>query len=120
MATALIIDDERNILGLLDEILRREGFDVLLASSGADAFQHEQCRGGEIAIALCDVNLQDSNGIAVAKVIRQRRPHIQILLMSGIAADLSVNETAEFTHYIHKPFTPTELIRKIKEVLLAA
>ena len=81
MVKLLIIDDEEKLRGLLARIIRLEGFEVIEAptiKSGLKKLEQEV-----IDVVLCDVKLPDGNGVDTAKLIRDRYPAIEVILLTA-------------------------------------
>src|SRR5256712_13927106 len=85
MATILVVDDERMLCDLLQEMLRRHGHEVLTAYSGLEAIElHRQRRPH---FTLLDLHLPDMNGIEVLTRIRESDPKAAVIILTGAAAD---------------------------------
>ena len=81
MVKLLIIDDEEKLRSLLARIIRLEGFEVIEAPTikgGLKKLEQEV-----VDIVLCDVKLPDGNGVATAKLIRDRYPAIEVILLTA-------------------------------------
>lgn len=117
--TILVIEDEKNILELLKYNLEQEGFRVLTAVRG-DA-------GLEIALKkrpsllLLDLMLPGINGLEICKTLKQnektRALPIIMLTAKGTESDKVVGLELGADDYITKPFSPRELIARVKAVL---
>ncbi|HEX2848772.1 MAG TPA: sigma-54 dependent transcriptional regulator [Chitinophagaceae bacterium] len=81
MNNVLIIDDEEKLRSLLSRIIRLEGFEILEADSGKAALKKLQQK--DIDVVLCDVKLPDSNGIELAKTIKENYPLVEIILLTA-------------------------------------
>jgi PAS domain S-box-containing protein len=118
--TILLVEDEDQVRNVAMGILRRSGYQVLEARSAADALliceRHDQ-----IHLLLTDVVMPHMSGPALAKRLRQSRPEIRVLCMSGYTDDSIVRHgilQAEIA-YLQKPITPTALLQKVRDVLEA-
>jgi two-component system, NtrC family, response regulator len=81
LKTVLIIDDEEKLRTLLAKIISLEGFDVHQASdckSGLKKLEHT-----EIDVVLCDVKLPDGNGVELTKLIKDKYPNIEVILLTA-------------------------------------
>ncbi len=77
----LIIDDEEKLRSLLTRIISLEGFDVVQAQDCKSALKRlEQT---EVDVVLCDVKLPDGNGVELSKVIKDKYPTIEIILLTA-------------------------------------
>ena len=112
----LLIDDDRAMAEMLAEYLRPEGFVVHLAHT-AKAGLERAAEGGVVLIIL-DVMLPDQDGFAVLREIRQksRIPVIMLTTRSSVADTVGGLE-AGADDYVPKPFTPVELLARIRTVL---
>ncbi len=77
---------------------------------------------GPIHLLLTDVVMPDFGGRALAETVRQKRPELRVLYMSGYTDDAVVRSgvEAERDWFIQKPFTVASLARRVREVLDAA
>ena len=83
----LIVDDEEKHRTLLGKIISNEGFSVIQAydfKSGLKKIAHT-----DIDVVLCDVRLPDGNGIELSKVIKEKYPYVEVILITayGSVAD---------------------------------
>jgi two-component system nitrogen regulation response regulator NtrX len=101
----LIIDDEKNILSALSDILGDEGYSVFTAGCGEDGLKivgHE-----EIDLILLDIKLPDWNGIELLERIKRENPRIEVIMISGHATiELAVKATKIGAYdFIEKPLS---------------
>ena len=116
--TILVVDDEPMVLGFLTGTLSRYGYRVVQAESGAQALRLCKDRGHTIDLILTDVVMPGLNGKELVDAIRGLGLEPKTLFMSGFARDVAA-ETGftEWAFFIQKPFTPTQLVGKVREVL---
>ncbi len=81
MNKVLIIDDEEKIRTLLSKIISLEGFEVLQAGDAKKGLQ--KLETADIDIVICDVKLPDSNGVELAKIIKEKYPFVEIILLTA-------------------------------------
>ncbi|MHA3789490.1 sigma-54-dependent transcriptional regulator [Flavobacterium hauense] len=81
MKKILIIDDEEKLRGLIARIITLEGFEVVQA--GDCKIGLKKLEQNTIDIVLCDVKLPDGNGVDLTAVIKQRFPHIEVILLTA-------------------------------------
>jgi len=81
MSTILIIDDEEKIRTLLTRILSLEGFDVSGVSDAKKAFK--KLENQSFDLILCDVKLPDANGIELLKIIKEKYPLTEVILLTA-------------------------------------
>src|SRR4051812_16976089 len=117
--TILVVDDEANIADLVDLYLAREGYRVLKAATGAaglDAVRDQRPR-----LVVLDVGLPDLDGLEVCKRIRQT-PQVPVIFLT--ARDGEVDRVLGLElggdDYLTKPFSPAELVARVKAVLRRA
>src|ERR1700693_6199870 len=108
----LIVEDEDSIAEPLAEGLRREGFDVVRAATGAEALT-----AGDADVVLLDLRLPDMDGLDVCRRIRGRSAvPIIVVTARGEEADRVVGLELGADDYVVKPFGIRELIARIRAV----
>lgn len=81
MKKILIIDDEEKLRSLMSRIIGLEGFEVIQASDFRSGIK--KLEQGNIDIVLCDVKLPDGNGVDFTDVIKQKFPHVEVILLTA-------------------------------------
>ncbi|HNW29541.1 MAG TPA: PAS domain S-box protein [Spirochaetota bacterium] len=117
--TILIVEDEDHVRRLLVRALAAQGYSVLEASSSGEALRICEDRGRQIDLVLSDIVLPDIPGPQLIEKVQRIRPGIRVLYMSGYA-EHKISKTEmlkEGVFFIPKPFLPSELQKKIREVL---
>ena len=114
--TILLVEDHVALLKVVKQILEDAGFTVIAASSATQAARLEAEFPGTIDLLLSDVRMRSMSGPTLAKRLKAQRPQMRVVLMSGYpgGAMLVLNYG---WHYIEKPFVPSVLVSKIKDVL---
>ena len=113
--TVLLAEDEDGIRKLVRKILEND-YDVLVADDGAKALELSRSFSGSIELLLSDVQMPGGMlGTDLARQIRQERPDIKVVLMSGFTGGLLVLD--EGWEFIEKPFIPTALRRRLAVLL---
>jgi DNA-binding NtrC family response regulator len=114
--TILLVEDHAAMRKLVKQILEDAGFAVIPANNAKQALQLEAEFPGTIDLLLSDVRLGGISGPNLAKTLKERRPHMRVILMSGYpgGALLVLNYG---WHYLEKGFVPSLLVSKIKDVL---
>jgi len=115
--TVLVVEDEEAVRELAVEALRRGGYRVLMAESGAEALRVAAAFDGTIHVLLTDVVMPGMKGPELATRIRAARPAVRVLLMSSYAADVVTKADLEDAVLLGKPFSPGQLIRTVRNVL---
>ena len=114
----LIVDDEPTYREYLERFLIRDGLEVRTAETGAEAI--ELAREFTPDLLLADWMLRcDMHGIEVAEAIRNQRPELRILLMTGFpTADLQTEvATTGIDGLLEKPLALADLSKAISEAL---
>ncbi len=117
--TVLLVEDEEMILKLVHKVLQANGYTVLVAASGGDAERVAGQHDGPIHLLMTDVVLPGLNGREVARRLEATRPGIRVLYLSGYTDDAIVHHGVlePGVAFLQKPFSPTVLGRKVREVL---
>lgn len=114
--TVLVVEDEASIADVLELYLERAGFDVRLARTGADAVQHLE--RGVVDVILLDLMLPDSDGVEIFRDIR-KRVSVPVIMVTArdSEADRVLGLELGADDYVTKPFSPRELVARIRAVL---
>ncbi len=120
--TVLLVEDEAVVREMATEILRDSGYHVLEAKHGHEAMILGRQHSGVIHLMLTDVVMPQMSGRELAEQLTPLRRDMKVLYMSGYTDDAIVHHGVldEGTAFIGKPFTPSALTRKVREVLDAA
>ena len=115
----LVVDDDAKIVQLVRTYLEREGFEVITAADGLAALAAFRDRRPRLVVL--DVMLPALDGLAITRILREESD-VPILMLSarGATADrvLGINEGAD--DYVAKPFSPAELVSRVKAILRRA
>lgn len=112
--TVLLAEDEAGIRAMTRTYLEGLGYRVLEAANGADAITLSQEYRGAIDLVVTDVMMPGVRGDAVVKAIRQDRPGIQAILISGFADGTTIDRSLEV---LEKPFEFPDLGHRIRALL---
>lgn len=119
LETILVIEDEKNILELVKYNLEQEGFRVLTATRGDTGL--EMALKEKAAAAILDLMLPGLSGLEVCKTLRHnaktRSLPILMLTAKGTETDKVLGLELGADDYITKPFSPRELVARVKAVL---
>jgi signal transduction histidine kinase/ActR/RegA family two-component response regulator len=115
----LLVEDDPSVRRMSKELLTRLGYSVTEAASGRAGIALGSDDTRHFDLALCDVILGDMSGPAVAEALMALRPEIIVLYMSGYTDEAIVRTGVldEGKPFLQKPFTPTQLAKKIRELL---
>jgi two-component system cell cycle sensor histidine kinase/response regulator CckA len=117
--TVLLVEDESVVRGLVHQVLKRSGYNVLEAQHGAEALRIVLQHPDPIHLLLTDLVMPLMGGRDLAKRLRGMGRDIKVLYMSGYTDDSAIRqgELERGTNFIQKPFTPDSLSRKVRDVL---
>jgi two-component system cell cycle sensor histidine kinase/response regulator CckA len=117
--TILLVEDDPLVRELAFEILQSRGYNVLVAEHPETALQLCRQHAGKIHLVLTDVVMPGMNGSQMVEEIGAMRPGISVLFMSGYTdtAIIRGGNFDEATAFLQKPFSPTVLGRKVREML---
>jgi two-component system, response regulator PdtaR len=112
----LIVEDEMIVRMSTTDILQDAGYLVLEARDGVEAIAMIELRD-DVAALFTDVTMPNMNGVALARVVRERWPHIGIVVTSGALPPNVKLELPEGARFLAKPYKPKELLQDIQAVL---
>ena len=116
---ALVADDEKNQLELISFHLTKNGFDVITAEDGETAFELIAERRPDIIIL--DWMMPNDTGISVCRRVRSSKElkSLPIIILSARGEDIDASHglTSGADDYITKPFSPVELIARVKSLI---
>jgi DNA-binding response OmpR family regulator len=114
--TILVVDDEASIVEVVSLYLRREGFEVLTAGDGETALA--TARESLPDLIVLDIMLPKRSGLEITRLLRMEREVPIILLTArGDEADRIVGLELGADDYVVKPFSPREVVARVKAVL---
>ncbi len=112
----LVIEDKRNMLRLLERVLG-EHHEVLTAETGEEGlaiFEREA-----VDLVLSDIKLPDLDGLALLEAMKQRKPEVEVLLMTAYGSVASAVDAMKkgALDYITKPFEPDEIVLVVQRAM---
>jgi two-component system, cell cycle sensor histidine kinase and response regulator CckA len=117
--TVLLVEDDRGVRTLARSALESLGYTVLEAHNGEQGVQVALAHSGPIDLVVTDVVMPGSGGRELADRVQAARPEAKVLFTSGYTDDAVVRHGILQSNvaFLQKPFTPTSLARKVREVL---
>jgi CheY-like chemotaxis protein len=113
-----VIDDERMILDVTEEMLCSSGYRTLTAANGKEGVALYARHSGEIQAVLVDMMMPQMDGLAVIQALRRMNPAVKILAMSGLPRQRGndpVRSPAQ--NFLAKPFSAATLLRTLRDIL---
>jgi len=117
MPKILVVEDDRNILTGLVDNLEMEGYKVVIAKDGKEALRQVKERKPDLVVL--DIMLPKLNGFEVCKELKKEGSNIPIIILSarGQETDKVLGLELGADDYVTKPFSPRELMVRVKAVL---
>ncbi len=117
--TVLVCEDEASIRKLVEAMLSKQGYTVLDTDDAQEAIRRAREHGGAIDLLVTDLVMPHTSGFDLAKTIREIRPDIKVLYMSGYTDNQVSGSWVLDPHmpFLQKPFTAGGLARKVREAL---
>jgi len=118
MPRILVIDDEPDTRAMLEQILKRAGYEVILAAEGREGVERHRTRPADLVITDLYMPIQD--GMETIRELRSCFPTVAIIAMSGqpgTGTMLAIAQNATDVGILRKPFLPDELIDAVKKAL---
>ena len=117
--TILLVDDEDMIITVANEMLRKLGYEIIVAKSGKEAIELCRAHKDTIDIIILDMIMPDMSGEETYDRIKEVIPEVKVLLSSGYSIIGQAKDMLErgCNGFIQKPFNLRRLSQKIREVL---
>jgi two-component system cell cycle sensor histidine kinase/response regulator CckA len=115
----LLVEDEETVRRLTEAILERSGYRVVSASNAEQALNLSAEELEEIRVLITDVVMPGMNGRILARKLKERFPELNVLFLSGYAADVTGPELSgdPVGDLLQKPFSRVELLRKLRQLI---
>jgi two-component system response regulator RegX3 len=116
LSRVLVVEDEESFSDALSYMLRKEGFEVSVAATGPSALTEFDRTGADIV--LLDLMLPEMSGTEVCRQLRQRS-HVPIIMVTARDSEIDKVVGLEIgaDDYVTKPYSPRELVARIRAVL---
>jgi PAS domain S-box-containing protein len=117
--TILLIEDDKALLDLTREMLVEIGYNVVTATDGLEAIEVDEVDEHAIDLLLSDVVMPGLGGFEAAEIIRQRRPDMKVVFMSGYPArgDDAAADVPENAQFLQKPVRASHLAQVLRREL---
>jgi PAS domain S-box-containing protein len=117
--TILLVEDDEPVRELARRVLRRFGYQVLVAANADEAMVVFERHAAQIQLLLTDIIMPQTSGLELASRLKALKPELHVVYMSGFTEDAFANRgpyDPKIT-LIHKPFTQDLLAAKVRQVL---
>jgi CheY-like chemotaxis protein len=120
--TVLLVEDESAVLRLSKIVLERFGYKVLTAGTPSEAIHVFETHEGLVHLLVTDVVMPEMNGRELAARLRENRPELKALFVSGYSASALAPRGVldEGVHFLQKPFSLEDLASSVRQALDAA
>jgi two-component system, cell cycle sensor histidine kinase and response regulator CckA len=120
--TILVVEDEEQVRVVVERILRRHRYGVLVAGSPQEAMSICQDHPGRIDLLVTDIAMPEMNGLVLAEQLLERRPEMKVLYLSGYMTEILLpkKESGDTDPFLQKPVTPDALRKKVRGILQAS
>lgn len=117
--TIILAEDDAAVLEMEAKLLQTYGYKVIKATNGGEAIESFMAAVDDVRLLILDVLMPNKGGLEVAETARRMRPEIRVLFNSGYPLDLLQRKgiLQGDVPFFTKPIAPTELLRKVREVL---
>ena len=118
-STILLVEDDPAVRDAAKRMLTRSGFKVFEATNGVEAVDLWDRAADTIDVVLTDVVMPAMDGTALVRALRERRPGVRVVFMSGYTqGTLEITDADQgATRFLPKPFSADQLIGTLKELL---
>jgi CheY-like chemotaxis protein len=123
MKTILVAEDDPAVLSIVTLIIQKAGYTCIQALNGIDASEIFE-KLDSVDALVSDIRMPGMNGFELALFVRNRKPSLPILLMSGYAGTAKKESLDLFAqpniHFLSKPFTPAQITMYLQRMLTAS
>jgi len=115
----LLVEDDRDLLDVVEQLLASQGYRVLAAASAVEAQGAESAYAGPIPLVVSDVHLGDARGPAIVRALRARRDRVSAIYMSGYeeGSALDPDDLEPGDGFLHKPFSLRGLLAQVRSAM---
>jgi PAS domain S-box-containing protein len=115
----LVVEDHDMVREMVVSALAGQGYSVLAAPSGTRALELVESLESELDLLVADIVMPRMSGLELAAQLLASRPALPVLYMSGYSEQIASSQQRAISSHalLHKPFTSTELVNKVRDVL---
>jgi two-component system alkaline phosphatase synthesis response regulator PhoP len=117
---ALIVDDEVHIVHVAAIKLRNNGYEVITAGNGEDAFELA-CNNDDLDVIITDYQMPVMTGLELVEKLRANdsTSHLPVIMLTArdFAIDDEQRERLGISAFLSKPFSPRELLRSVEDII---
>jgi DNA-binding response OmpR family regulator len=120
LSCVLVVEDRPEVLAVLTRSLLTHDFEVVKATSAEQAMDLWDQSSPTPDLLLTDYNLPGDDGVALAKRLREMRPGLPVLIISGLGGDPELHtfvDSSEGVEYLPKPFPTQSLVARLRKLL---
>ncbi len=112
--TVLVADDDPEVLGTLDIILSKSGFEVVLATDGAEAL--DRFRAHAVDIVITDLAMPKLNGLQLARLCKRQKPGTPVVMITawGVLVSEDEQQAAGIDLVLAKPVRMAEIVASVR------
>jgi CheY-like chemotaxis protein len=118
----LVVDDETTVLDMTTRVLRRDGFEVLVAAGGEEALERLRAAGGRVQLVITDMMMPGMDGVALVPRLVALQPGLRVIGVSGLdfATRQAEMEALGLVELLLKPYEVATLLAAVHRHLPAA
>jgi DNA-binding response OmpR family regulator len=113
----LVVDDEPALRSMIGRALQSEGFAVVMASDGLEAWGLLEEGNGPFALLIVDLVMPRWDGTTLIRRVREQQPAQRILIITGRVEPELLEPVTSNIPILQKPFTPQDLLRFVRQSL---
>ncbi len=117
MSNIMVLDDVEDAGAMIKRILERKGHEVTVFTEEQEALEYARTQSTDIAIL--DIKLKKMSGVEVLKQLKEIRPEIEVLMLTGYPTLETAREAMDYgaREYLVKPIDKSELEDKVHSIL---
>jgi DNA-binding NtrC family response regulator len=115
--SVLLVDDDQRILDVFSKLIQSKGYQPFTAINGPKAL--DILHNKKIDVLIADMKMPEMNGIQLLKEVKKYYPEVKVIIITGFGTVTSAVKAMKLgaSDYILKPFSPDELILRIKDIV---